>query len=284
MGKNRSKRLKAKIAARRQTMHRLLMILALVGIFGCMGLLAAVQGNEYLTERGGSFVSEVDPQKLIPEPLLSDDVFSVDLPKPPIVPDASIPPVSGGLAPAISKINTKQPVVFLTIDDGANKQPFELQLMVDNKLKASLFLAYSAISNNPSFFNDFVTAGSLVEDHTLHHKTLKGLSYTAQKEEICGAADLYQKLYGRRPVLFRPPGGSYDANTQRAAADCGMKAVVLWIAKANGGSMQYQVGHSLRPGDIVLMHFRPEFKQDLQAFIDAQNAAGLRTELLEDWL
>jgi hypothetical protein len=61
-----------------------------------------------------------------------------------------------------------------------------------------------------------------------------------------------------------------------------MKAVVTWIAKANGGSMQYQIGNGLRPGDIVLMHFRPEFKQDLQAFINAQDAAGLHTELLED--
>jgi hypothetical protein len=32
------------------------------------------------------------------------------------------------------------------------------------------------------------------------------------------------------------------------------------------------------------MHFRPEFASDLQAFVNAQNAAGLHTELLENWL
>jgi hypothetical protein len=48
--------------------------------------------------------------------------------------------------------------------------------------------------------------------------------------------------------------------------------------------MQYQIGNGLRPGDIVLMHFRPEFRSDMQAFVDAENAAGLHTELLEDWL
>jgi len=69
---------------------------------------------------------------------------------------------------------------------------------------------------------------------------------------------------------------------RQAAYDCGMKAVVTWIAKANGGSMQYQIGDKLRAGDIVLMHFRPEFKSDLQAFVDAEKAAGLHTELLED--
>ena len=198
--------------------------------------------------------------------------------------DYTIPPVTNGLAPVLSSIPTKEPVVFLGIDDGANKQPFELQLMQTNHVKASLFLANRFISDNPGFFKGFINEGSLIEDHTIDHKLLSNLTYQQQVQEICGQADLETQEYGRRPILFRPPGGDYNTDTQRAAAACGMKAVVLWIAKANGGSMQYQIGHSLRPGDIVLMHFRPEFQQDMQAFLTAQNAAGLHTELLEDWL
>jgi peptidoglycan/xylan/chitin deacetylase (PgdA/CDA1 family) len=95
-------------------------------------------------------------------------------------------------------------------------------------------------------------------------------------------ADYVQQQFGRRPIFFRPPGGAYSNTMRRAAADCGMKAVVTWIAKANGGSMQYQIGDHLRPGDVVLMHFRPEFKQDMQAFLDAMTVAGLHTELLEN--
>lgn len=199
-------------------------------------------------------------------------------------PDYTIPPVTNGLAPVLSAIPTKRPVVFLGIDDGANKQPFELEMVKANNIKASLYLANRFISNDYDYFKDYITAGSLIENHSMTHTLLAGTSYEFQKQEICDTADLFLSKYGRRPIFFRPPGGSYDVNTQRAAADCGMKAVVLWIAKANGGSMQYQIGHSLRPGDIVLMHFRPEFKADMQAFLDAQNAAGLHTELLEDWL
>ena len=201
-----------------------------------------------------------------------------------IKPDGKIPPIVNGLAPVISTITTKEPVVFLGIDDGGNKKDFELKLMRINKVKASLFLANRFITDNPQFFTDFIGAGSLIEDHSMTHRLLRGVSYEEQKKEICNEADLFTKEYARRPILFRPPGGSYDVTTQRAAADCGMKAVVMWIAKANGGSMQYQYGHSLRPGDIVLMHFRPEFAADMQAFLDAEKAAGLHTELLEDWL
>ncbi len=204
---------------------------------------------------------------------------------PSLKPDYNIPPVTNGLAPVVSNIPTNEKVVFLGIDDGAYKQPFELKLLRAKHIKASLFLADSFIEDNPDYFKGYIAAGSLIEDHTVDHAYLDELPYEQQRQEICNAADRYQQLYGRRPVLMRPPGGFYNEDTQRAAADCGMKAVVMWIAKANGGSMQYQYDNTgLHPGDIVLMHFRPEFKQDLQAFIDAQNAAGLHTELLENWL
>ncbi|BAS14662.1 hypothetical protein AHiyo8_29650 [Arthrobacter sp. Hiyo8] len=39
----------------------------------------------------------------------------------PFVPDFTLPPIQGGLAPVITKIPTKHPVVFLTIDDGLVK-------------------------------------------------------------------------------------------------------------------------------------------------------------------
>lgn len=201
-----------------------------------------------------------------------------------VKPDYQIPPVANGLAPVVANIPTKQPVVFLTIDDGLHKDAKQLKMLQLHHIKASLFLDNEAIKDNPKFFRPFLKAGLPIESHTLTHPHLPDLTYDQQKEEICGQADMEARAYGRRPILFRPPYGEYNTDTQRATADCGMKAVVVWVAKANGGSMQYQVGESLQPGDIVLMHFRPEFQSDMQAFIDAQNAAGLHTELLENWL
>lgn len=200
------------------------------------------------------------------------------------IPDAVIPPVENGLAPVISRLPTNQNVVFLGIDDGANKESFELEMMKQNHVKASLFLSDLFIHNNPTFFQAFTQNGSVIENHSVSHVNLTTLTYEQQKQEICGESDIQYEQFGRRPTLFRPPGGDYNSDTQRAAADCGMKAVVLWAAKANGGSMQYQTGDALRPGDIVLMHFRPEFKNDMNAFLAAEKAANLRTELLEDWL
>ena len=204
--------------------------------------------------------------------------------EPYLAPDYSLPFINDGLTPVVYKLTTNQNVVFLGIDDGAFKDQSVIDLMKQNHIKASLFLSKAFIAGNPDFFKQLVDLGSFVENHTLTHDVnmVKDQDYTQQKVEICGMSDYVEANYGRRPIFFRPPGGAYSATMLKAAADCGMKAVVTWIAKANGGSMQYQVGNKLRAGDVVLMHFRPEFKQDLQAFIDACNAAGLHTALLED--
>jgi len=193
---------------------------------------------------------------------------------------------NSGTVPVISNITTDQKVVFLTIDDGGVKKPDMLALLENNGIKASLFLTNISISDNYDFFKPFMSKGMPIQNHTLSHQYARpgSMSYETQKNEICGMSDKIEKIYGTRPTLYRPPGGWVDQNTALIAKQCGMKAVVLWIAKANNGSMQFQVGKTLRPGDIVLMHFREKFAEDLAAFKKAQDEAGLTTDYLENWI
>lgn len=202
-----------------------------------------------------------------------------------LVPDYVLPPIVDGMVPVLTKIPTEQKVVFLTIDDGAVKRDSDLALLEANGIKASLFLANTFVAGDPQFYKKYTDAGHLIENHTMSHNLgFINLSYEQQKAEICAMADFEEQQYGRRPVFFRPPGGPYTQATRQAVAACGLKAIVDWETKANAGQMDYQVGASLRPGDIVLMHFRPEFPQDLAAFLAAQKAAGLQVVLLEDYL
>jgi peptidoglycan/xylan/chitin deacetylase (PgdA/CDA1 family) len=202
------------------------------------------------------------------------------------VPDYRLPPVQGGLAPVITRIQTQHPVVFLTIDDGITKTPQMPALMAEADLPATLFLTRNFIQDNPGFFKHFQAQGSLIENHTVSHNINMAtqMSYAQQLAEITAMQDYAVQQFGRRPALFRPPGGAYSNTMRRAAADTGIKAIITWEAKANAGRMDYQIGNTLRPGDIVLMHFRPEFAADLAAFRQAQVAAGLEVVLLEEFL
>lgn len=240
-----------------------------------------------ITVNKGEKVVEFKKSAVLATKPKSTAVSTPEIPTPPVIAaDYYLPPVANGLAPVIYKLSTDQKIVFLGIDDGVFKDQSVVDIMNQYHIKASLFLSEAFIASDPDFFNKLVAQGSYVEDHTLHHDTsmVKNEGYDQQKMEICGMADYELVHYGRRPTLFRPPGGAYSDTMRQAAADCGMKAVVTWIAKANGGAMQYQVGNKLNAGDIVLMHFRPQFMQDMKAFIDAMNASGLHTALLEDAL
>ncbi|NYE96186.1 peptidoglycan/xylan/chitin deacetylase (PgdA/CDA1 family) [Psychromicrobium silvestre] len=194
-------------------------------------------------------------------------------------------PIRNGLVPVLTKIPTRQKVVFLTIDDGAYKTAEEVLLLKRENLKATLFLAYLFIANNPDFFKAMQANGSEIENHTVSHPlNLISLPFKEQKKEICGMSDYERQKYGRSPVFFRPPGGPYTQALRKAAAECGIKAIIDWNVEVIGGSVKYQEGKTLRPGDIVLMHFRREFSRDLRAFLAAQKAAGLKVVLLEDFL
>lgn len=202
------------------------------------------------------------------------------------IPDFKLPPVQNGLAPVLTKIETKHPVVFLTIDDGVTRTPEMVRLMAEYDYPASIFLTRNFVQADPGFFKQFAAQGSVVENHTVSHNVnmVTQMDYRQQLAEMSGMQDYAQQQYGRRPTLFRPPGGAYSNAMRQAVAAAGMKAILTWETKSNAGHMDYQYGRSLRPGDIVLMHFRPEFAADLAAFRAAQLAAGLEVVLLEDFL
>ncbi|WP_301230449.1 polysaccharide deacetylase family protein [Arthrobacter sp. PsM3] len=183
-------------------------------------------------------------------------------------------------------MNTKHPVVFLTIDDGVTRTPEMVGLMADYDYPASIFLTRNFVQADPGFFKQFAAQGSLVENHTVSHNVnmVSQMGYQQQLAEINGMQDYARQQFGRSPTLFRPPGGAYSTAMRQAVAAAGLKAIITWEAKSNAGKMDYQYGKALRPGDIVLMHFRPEFAADLAAFRAAQLAAGLEVVLLEDFL
>jgi peptidoglycan/xylan/chitin deacetylase (PgdA/CDA1 family) len=187
-----------------------------------------------------------------------------------------------GLAPVVTRVPTTDPVVFLTIDDGNTRSPELAEVLGELAVPTSLFLLDGPIERGASFFRSL--PGAVVESHTQTHTDLRGLPEGRQRAEICGNADTTQRAFGRRPVLFRPPYGNYDDATRRAAAACGMAAVVLWEETVDGSRMSFRAVPWLRPGDIVLLHFRPQLVAELRIVLRRVEAAGLRPALLEGYL
>jgi peptidoglycan/xylan/chitin deacetylase (PgdA/CDA1 family) len=198
---------------------------------------------------------------------------------------AKVPPIADGKAPVVSRITTDKPYVFITMDDGAIRDPQALQLIKESGARPTLFLNDRYVKGHEDYFRQLRDADNLViGNHTVNHPDLRRMSYAAQKKEICDNSDAFEKAFGQRPTLFRPPYGEYNDNTLRAVADCGLKAVVLWTASVNDGRVDLQIPPKLRHGDIVLMHFRKTFAQDYTAFVDRAKQDGLTPTPLSDFL
>jgi peptidoglycan/xylan/chitin deacetylase (PgdA/CDA1 family) len=194
-------------------------------------------------------------------------------------------PTQPGLARVFDRIPTNDPVVFLTIDDGITHDRQILEWLTLRHLPFSLFLDNAAIKDSYAYFRHLQTFGMLIENHTLTHPRLPTLNLPQQQAEICGAADTYAKVFVRRPTLFRPPYGLMNANTLQAVTACGMHAVVMWDVVVDAGAIQYQSPNThLQPGDIVLMHFKPDFLKDIQVFSAQVSKDHLQIARLEDWL
>ena len=203
---------------------------------------------------------------------------------PPPPPAVAVEVPTGPLAGWYSAIPTHQRVAFITIDDGWVKSPLALPLLRAAHVPVTLFLMINAIHSNVGYFAPMRQAGAVIEAHTITHIELKGMPYAAQKREICGGAEQLKQFYGRRPTLFRPPFGAKDATTLRAVHDCGLKAAFFWKETTDKGIVRYQVGNAVRPGDIILMHFRPAFVKDFLAVLHAIAKAGLTPALLENYI
>ncbi|MEU5915996.1 polysaccharide deacetylase family protein [Streptomyces sp. NPDC047141] len=162
-----------------------------------------------------------------------------------------------GLPPVFTTVPTKEKVVFLTIDDGSDKDPELLRMMKELRIPYSAFLSDYVVNDDYGYFAGMQKNGVTLNNHTLNHRYLPALSYGTQKREICGMQDIIQKQFGKRPSLFRPPYGNYNEDTLRAARSCGVKAVPLWAAEAFPDHMEWREwDQDLHPGDIVLTHFR----------------------------
>ncbi|MEV7596391.1 polysaccharide deacetylase family protein [Kitasatospora sp. NPDC089797] len=164
-----------------------------------------------------------------------------------------------GTVPVFSDVKTSDKVVFVTIDDGAEKDPKFVEMLTDLKVPISMFLTKDIVKNDYGYFKPLQALGNHIQNHTVTHPVMSKLSADKQKSEICDDQAALTQQYGTAPLLFRPPFGD-GANTpmlNTSVQKCGPRAIVLWRESMQIHDMQYQAGDKkLKPGDIILAHFR----------------------------
>lgn len=189
---------------------------------------------------------------------------------------------SRGPAEVVHRVDTKDKVVFLTIDDGLDPDPALQRYLQDNDVPVTVFLTTGTVTGW-NFWKDMGGVAS-IQNHTVVHPALPKLG-AKQGTEICEANAAIAKHTGQSPWMLRPPYGSFNSATLSAAGECGLDWVVHWSVSLPGGELQFQkVGGSLKPGDVILTHFRPELADQLPKVVDEIRAQGFEIARLEDYL
>jgi peptidoglycan/xylan/chitin deacetylase (PgdA/CDA1 family) len=158
-----------------------------------------------------------------------------------------------------SRVPLADKVVFVTIDDGLDKNPEFIQMVKDFQIPLTISLANLFISDDYAYFEKLYETGYIsIQNHTVTHPLdMPRLPASRQRDEISGQQEILHKEYGVRPYIFRPPGGNYDATTIESVSQAGLKGLMLWKETMQISDMEYQTSaHRLNPGDIILCHFR----------------------------
>jgi peptidoglycan/xylan/chitin deacetylase (PgdA/CDA1 family) len=182
----------------------------------------------------------------------------------------------------VYRVQTKDPVVFITIDDGVYRSEAAMAEIRDLNWPVVHFLPPGMLRNDPSWFERF---GEPVEfgNHSETHMRLKGRGFDIQKREICQGATKVKSFVSGPITWLRPPYGVYDKTTVNAAKSCKMRHIVLWNVEVVEGRI-HTWGGEVKRGDIILLHHRKELAGDLRALERKLRQLRLRPAVLSAYL
>ncbi|HWX86891.1 MAG TPA: polysaccharide deacetylase family protein [Solirubrobacteraceae bacterium] len=162
--------------------------------------------------------------------------------------------------PAVTSGGLRGNEVALTFDDGPG--PYTPQLVAElNRLH--VHATFFAIGNQERYFSagtvNEVNSGDVIGDHTESHPMMASLSPHDQHEQLFEQMVQVEVLGAKRPRLFRPPYGSFNATTFRELHHLHL-LMVLWSVDTADYTLpgtRAIVERALagaRPGAIILMH------------------------------
>jgi peptidoglycan-N-acetylglucosamine deacetylase len=161
--------------------------------------------------------------------------------------------------------------IALTFDDGPGPYtPQVLSVLERMHVRATFFaigkmLRYFSVSTVRE-----IEDGDVIGDHTESHPMLAHLSAHDQYEELFEQIARIELLGGHRPVLFRPPYGSFNATTMHELKRLHL-LMVLWSVDTDDylqpgvSTIVERALEGAHPGAIILMH----------------DAGGVRTQTIE---
>ena len=158
---------------------------------------------------------------------------------------------------AICRVETSQPLVAVTFDDGPTAQGLDavLPLLKRYHAKGTFFLIGERVT--PELVQRIVRDGHEIGNHSFNHYRMVFRKSSFYDEEIRATDEALVKAGAPKPVLFRPPFGKKLIGLPLAVERSG-KRMIMWDSgdppDRDPAVYARKVLDKVRPGSIILIH------------------------------
>lgn len=189
----------------------------------------------------------------------------------------------------VHRIETEEPIVALTFDDGPAPGASDriLEVLASHDIRATFFFTGAELEANPGLAPRFVAAGHELGNHSYSHRRMLLRSPSFIRHEVEATDSLIRLAGYTGPIAFRPPYGKklvglpyFLSRTDRTT--------VMWDVEPDShpevaGSADRIVEHVLRevrPGSILILHImypsRAEVLRSVDGVVRGLKAKGYR--------
>ncbi|MGE5580105.1 MAG: polysaccharide deacetylase family protein [Bacillota bacterium] len=171
-------------------------------------------------------------------------------------------PASGGgfVPPPAPPAPTKR--VCLSFDDGPDVNTTRQILATLDRygIKATFFLVGDRAVRNPDLVQEVANAGHVIGVHGYDHKALSGLSASEVRKDLQKALNAIEEITGKKPHLYRPPGGYLDRVQIEEAERLGL-TTLMWtniggadLRASSAEEVVFRVTQAAKDGGVLLLH------------------------------
>ncbi len=189
----------------------------------------------------------------------------------------------------VSRVETSDPVVALTLDDGPTLRYTRdiLSLLDEKDVKATFFLTGKEMEEVPALARDIAQRGHQIGNHSYSHSDMTLSSMSTVREEIERTDAAIRAAGYQGEIYFRPPYGKKLVTLPWYLWQAG-RTTITWDVEPesyadiaeDANAMTEHVIQNTKNGSIILLHAmyrsREATRQALPAIIDGLRQRGFQ--------